>query len=260
MTNLVKKALTLKEGKVATFILRTQCTSSLSQQKGLFFPKIHRVFGQGGGATFTFSTDGGMPGFGFGGGPGMRMEMPGQGRGGGRQQQYRQSAPPPQQPFKDSKFVSNLDDTRFTENTLQQSDDVWLIDFYSTSNCTCKVFKLLTQKGKSCKDFESVFEKVGENLDSYVKLGAIDCSQFKSSCENVHGNILFVLLYQFLLDYPHVRLYNSPGTASKYVEYSGEITSKAIVEWSIQNLPHNVASSNDVIYFPDYYSFGTFCI
>ncbi|KAH3742806.1 dnaJ protein subfamily B member 6 [Pelomyxa schiedti] len=121
----------------------------------------------------------------------------------------------PKAMFAESKTVTLLNEAKFYEETMQQSDDIWLVLFFSPSK-------------KTCKDFEQVFDKVGENLDHYVKLGAVDCAKHPSLCpsENV----------------PYLRMFTSPGTTSQFEDYpqSAELTAKALVSWVSEKLPHSV--------------------
>lgn len=110
--------------------------------------------------------------------------------------------------FENSFQVRTLDGAGFAE-MLNNTHEVWLVDFYSP---WCP----------HCRDFAPAWEKVAAFYaeSPNVHVGAVDCTQQDDVCtrEKIYG-------------YPAVKLFHVPATAAAAVRYAGAKRVKDVVTW-----------------------------
>ena len=171
--------------------------------------------GGAGGNTFhfEFGSGGGFNPFEemFGGGG-----MGGGGSGGRRRQRQQQQQQPPREKedLYDSKkhaHVKNLKQKKYPDSNAK---NVWLIKFYAP---WCG----------HCKKFVQDLDRLGKDLDGFVRVGAVNCEKEKAFCST-----------EGVSEYPKLKL--RVGGLNK--NYDGEVSYAKVKEWVFENLPSKTES------------------
>ncbi|KAL4151652.1 hypothetical protein PRNP1_008594 [Phytophthora ramorum] len=128
--------------------------------------------------------------------------------------------------FNGSLVVRSLDVEAY-EAMLNDSDAVWIVDYYSSWCAHCRMF---------APEWEKVGEFYAES--KVVQVGAVDCNLHKSVCtrEEVHG-------------YPAVKAHHVPLGSSEKVnmEVRGRKKMKPVIKWVEEVLTeHDIESGMDV--------------
>ena len=156
--------------------------------------------GGGGGQNFFFHGNN------FGGG--------GPHHGGGPHGRPHRAARQPGDLYDEKSGVEMVDEGLYNSKIgSRNSDDIWLVEYYSPS---CP----------HCREFVKTYSKVAKLYKGMVKVGAVDCAAQRRLCEKLHVEGV-----------PRVDLVGPNGRKKTY---SGERSVKALDSWVAANMASNI--------------------
>lgn len=175
-------------------------------------------FGGGGGGSQRFE-------FNFGGGGGGHQNFffhNGAGGGGGRHQNFGGPHGRPRKARQQSEFYDEnsgieMIDEEFYNSRIgnRNSDEVWVVEFYSPS---CP----------HCREFVKQYTKLAKSYKNMMKFGAVDCASQRRLCGK--------------LGVEGVPRVDMVGPKGKRTTYSGDRTVKHMDKWVSTNMPSEIKS------------------
>jgi thiol oxidase len=113
--------------------------------------------------------------------------------------------------FEESFHVKSLTDASFDAMRLNQTDEVWLVDFYAPWCPHCRVF---------APELEKIATFYAGSKS--VRVGAVDCTQHATACNS-----------EEVMGYPTLKLFHVPAGSTKGKRYNsfGLKTMQGIVKW-----------------------------